>query len=76
MVRPRFGTADRTAKTGDNDYFARTGTLTFNPGETTKAIVVNGDRTKEADGTFYLDLFGNSGDSPFTRSRGSAAASE
>jgi hypothetical protein len=42
------------------------------PGETTKTITitVNGDSKKEADETFYLDLFGNSSNSLFTKSRG------
>jgi hypothetical protein len=31
---------------------------------------VKGDGKKEADETFYLDLFGNSGNSLFTKSRG------
>jgi hypothetical protein len=54
------------------DRTARTGTLTSAPGETTKIITieVTGDRMKEADEAFYLDLFGNSNDSLFTRSRG------
>ena len=67
-----FQTVDGTAKTSDNDYVARTGTLTFSRGETTKTITisVNGDGKKEADETFYLDLFGNSGNSLFTKSRG------
>jgi len=49
-----------------------TGTFTFNPGETTKTvtIVVNGDSKKEADETFYLDLFGNSCNALFTKNRG------
>jgi hypothetical protein len=34
-------------------------------------IEVNGDSKQEADETFYLDLFGNSGSSLFTRDRGS-----
>ena len=33
--------------------------------------MVNGDNKKEATETFYLDLFGNSGNSLFTKSRGS-----
>ena len=49
-----------------------TGTLSFAPGETTKTITieVKGDSKKEADETFYLDLFGNSSNSLFTKSRG------
>lgn len=52
--------------------FAKIGTLTFKPGDTTKTItiVVNGDSKKEADETFYVDLFGNSSNSLFTKSRG------
>src|SRR5262249_46767930 len=67
-----FRTTDGTATTSDNDYVARTGTLTFAPGETSKTITieVKGDSKKEADETFYLDLFGNSSNSLFTRSRG------
>ncbi len=63
---------DGTATTGDNDYVAHTGTLTFAPGETSKtiAITVNGDSKKEADETFYLDLFGNSSNSLFAKDRG------
>jgi hypothetical protein len=71
-VTMSFKTTDGTAKTSDSDYVAKTGTITFAPGETTKTItiVVNGDSKKEADETFYLDLFGNSGNSLFTRNRG------
>ena len=67
-----FHTVDGTAKTSDNDYVAKSGTLNFAPGETTKTItiVVNGDGKREADEYFYLDLFGNSSDSLFTKSRG------
>ncbi len=62
----------RTATTSDGDYIARTGTLTFAPGETTKTITieVKCDNTKEADETFYLDLFGNSSNALFTKNRG------
>ena len=68
-----FRTVDGTAKSGE-DYIAKTGTLTFAPGATTKTITieVKGDSKKEADETFYLDLFGNSSNSLFARSRGIA----
>ena len=61
-----------TAKTSGGDYIARTGTLTFAPDETTKTITVEvkGDSKREANETFYLDLFGNSSNSRFTKSRG------
>ena len=67
-----FRTVNGTATTGDNDYVARTGTLTFAPGETTKTITieVKGDGKREADEYFYLDLFGNSSNALFTRNRG------
>ena len=67
-----YRTVDGTATTSDSDYVAKTGTLTFSPGETTKTItiVVNGDNKKEADEIFYLDLFGNSSNSLFTKNRG------
>jgi hypothetical protein len=67
-----FRTVNGTATTSDNDYVAKTGTLTFAPGATTKTITIvfNGDSKKEADETFYLDLFGNSLNSLFTKSRG------
>jgi len=56
----------------DNDSGAKTGTLTFAPGETTKTITieVKGDSKKEADETFYLDLFGNSSNELFTKNGG------
>ncbi len=62
-----FKTSNGTAKSGD-DYVAKSGTLTFAPGETTKTItiVVKGDNKKEADETFYLDLFGYSSNSEFS----------
>jgi hypothetical protein len=71
-VTVSFRTANGTATTGDNDYVAGTGTLTFAPGQTTKTITaeVKGDSKREADESFYLDLFGNSSNSVFTKSRG------
>ena len=67
-----YRTVDGSATTSDSDYVAKTGTLTFAPGETTKTITieVKGDSKKESDETFYLDLFGNSGNSLFTMRRG------
>ena len=70
-VTMSFRTVNATA-TSSNDYIAKTGTLTFAPGETTKTITieVKGDSKKEANETFYLDLFGNSSNSLFTKNRG------
>ena len=50
-VTMSFQTSNGTATTSDNDYVAKTGTLTFKPGETSKTItiVVNGDSKKEAE---------------------------
>ena len=58
--------------TGDGDNVAKTGTLTFLPGETTTTITieVKGDNKKEANETFYLDLFVGSSNSLFTKNRG------
>jgi hypothetical protein len=71
-VTMSFGTVNGTATSGSGDYIAKTGTLTFAPGETTKTITmeVKGDSKKEADETFYLDLFDNSDNSLFTKKRG------
>ena len=67
-----YRTVNGTATTSDGDYIAKTGTLTFAPGETTKTITieVKGDSKKEANETFYLDLFGNTDASVFTKNRG------
>jgi hypothetical protein len=73
-VTMSFRTLDGTATTGDGDYVAQTGTLTFAPGETTKTITIDvkGDSKQEANETFYLDLFGNSSNSLFTKNFASA----
>ena len=39
-VTMSYRTVNGTATTGDSDYIAKTGTLTFNPGETTKTITI------------------------------------
>src|SRR5262249_46318418 len=56
-VTMSFKTVDGTATTSNSDYVAKTGTLTFAAGETTKTITitVKGDRNREANETFYLD---------------------
>ncbi|HUE71543.1 MAG TPA: Calx-beta domain-containing protein, partial [Pirellulaceae bacterium] len=71
-VTMSYRTVDGTAKTSDSDYVAKTGTLTFNPGETTKTITieVKGDNKKEANETFYLDLFDSSSNSLLAKNRG------
>jgi hypothetical protein len=71
-VSMSFRTVNGTATAGDGDYVAKTGTLTFAPGETTKTITieVKGDSKKEADETFYLDLYRLSSNALFTKNRG------
>jgi Calx-beta domain-containing protein/parallel beta helix pectate lyase-like protein len=71
-VTVNFTTVNGTATTSNKDYVATSGRLTFAAGETSKTITVqvNGDRKKEADETFFLDLFGNSSNSLFTKNRG------
>jgi hypothetical protein len=71
-VTVSFRTANGTARTSDKDYVAKSGTLTFAPGETTKtiAIEVKGDSKREGNEYFYLDLSGNSSNSWFSKSRG------
>jgi probable HAF family extracellular repeat protein len=72
VVTVSYKTTDGTAKVSDHDYAAQTGTLTFNPGETTKTItiVVYGDSKRECDETFFVDLFGNSSNSLLDHARG------
>jgi hypothetical protein len=58
-VTVNFATADGTAAAGE-DYEAASGTVTFAPGETSKTVTVRvkGDKKKEADEWFSLDLRG------------------
>jgi hypothetical protein len=71
-VTVRYQTFNDTARTGNNDYNAKGGTLTFNPDETTKTITIDvkADNRKEADETFYVELFGASFDLLLTKSTG------
>jgi hypothetical protein len=56
-VSVNYATADGSA-TAPADYLATNGTLTFNPGESSKAIevTINGDQTFEPDETLRMNL--------------------
>jgi autotransporter-associated beta strand protein len=58
-ITVQFSTADGTA-TAPADYTAENGTVTFNPGETSKiiAVTVNGDSVSEGDENFFVNLSG------------------
>jgi len=57
-VTVNFVTADSSATTANNDYVAKTGTVTFTPGQTvqTVTILVNGDTTFEPNERFVVNL--------------------
>jgi len=57
-VTVNYSTADGTAKVSTGDYVATSGTLTFAAGQTSKqvTVTVNGDKTKEPNETFALNL--------------------
>jgi hypothetical protein len=58
-VTVNFAAANGTAKAG-SDYQSTTGSITFAPGETSKTITVAviGDKQKEANETFFVNLSG------------------
>jgi hypothetical protein len=58
-VTVNYATANGTA-TGGTDYQSKNGSMTYAPGETSKTITVsvNGDKQKEADETFFVNLSG------------------
>jgi hypothetical protein len=62
-MRVNYATANGTAKTSDNDYVAKSGSITFNPGQTTKTITISikGDKKNESDESFFVNLSGGSG---------------
>ncbi len=68
-----FMTADGKAVAG-KDYLATTGTLTFNPGDTTGTIsvAVLGDKVDEFDETFYVRLSHPTGSLIFTGQQATA----
>jgi hypothetical protein len=53
-----FATQDGTAKVSGSDYFARSGMLTFSPGQASKTLTIRviGDTKIEADETFFVKL--------------------
>ncbi len=53
-----FATSDGTARASDNDYGARSDTLTFVPGDTSEevSVQVNGDTADEDDENFFVNL--------------------
>ena len=57
-VTVNYATANGTASKNDNDYLAKSGKLTFAPGETSKTITitVKGDKKQEADESFFVSL--------------------
>src|SRR5438093_2720098 len=61
-VTVNFASADGSAKAATRDYGAVSGTLTFAPGQTTQPIAVPiiGDKRKEKDETFFVNLSGPS----------------
>ena len=70
-VTVNYATANGTATAG-SDYQAKSGSVTFGPGETIKTItiVVNGDRNRESNETFFVDLFGPSSNALIGVNRG------
>lgn len=52
-----YSTIDGTATAG-SDYVAKSGTITFNPGETKKTVTISikGDTQQESDETFLISL--------------------
>jgi hypothetical protein len=56
-VTVNFATADGTANAG-SDYQSSSGTVTFNPGQTSKpvTITINGDTAAESNETFFVNL--------------------
>lgn len=68
-----YTTGDGTATSGNNDYTAVSGQLTFLPGETSQpvSVAVNGDIIDESNETFFVTL-SNAVNAPLGDSEGSA----
>jgi hypothetical protein len=61
VIQVNYATADGSATTGNSDYVAKVGTLTFTPGGSltqTVDVTVNGDRRGELNETFLVNLSG------------------
>jgi hypothetical protein len=71
-VTVNYSTADGTATVAGGDYRATSGRLTFKPGQTSQSITVSvtGDRKKEPDETFYVNLSGASSNALIVDSQG------
>ncbi|PYI92889.1 MAG: hypothetical protein DMF03_01655, partial [Verrucomicrobia bacterium] len=69
-ITVNYATADGTATAG-GDYQAASGTLTFNPGETSKTVtvLVNADAAFDPTETFFVNL-SNAGNTPIAKSQG------
>jgi len=70
-VTVNYTTANGSATAG-SDYQAKTGSVTFAPGETIKTItiVVNGDKTRESNETLFVDLLRPSSNALISKARG------
>ncbi|MBN4003431.1 Calx-beta domain-containing protein [Nostoc sp. LPT] len=60
QVTVNYNTSDGTAKVSDSDYNSASGTIVFNPGETSKTLGIGviGDKKAETNETFSVNLFG------------------
>ncbi|MBH8572966.1 DUF4347 domain-containing protein [Nostocaceae cyanobacterium CENA369] len=60
QVTVNYNTSDGTAKVSDSDYNSASGTITFNPGETSKTLSIGiiGDNKPETNETFSVNLLG------------------
>ena len=67
-----YATSDGSATVMDNDYFAKSATLTFEPGEVSKdiQILIISDEKFEDDEEFYIDLSNSSDNTPFAIQQG------
>jgi len=71
-VTVSYRAVDGTATTADRDYNGASGTLSFAPGQTTKMInvAVRGDKKRESNEAFYVDLYSAGSNASLGQSRG------